>query len=102
MAIMKKKEMRETADAQLSAKMDTFVSELNYERGLVKNGGRTSNPGKIGELRRTIARMLTIMHERKESKEGRITVSKGAVQKSAPPSAPAAKKENIPEVKNVA
>lgn len=67
MAIMKKKEMREQPDASLQDKLAVYVRELNAEKGTLKNGGRTSNPGKIKELRRTVARIKTIMHERKNS-----------------------------------
>jgi large subunit ribosomal protein L29 len=65
MAIMKKSKIREMSDAELSAKIFEFQKELNSERGMLASGGRTSNPGKIRELRRTLARTLTIMHERK-------------------------------------
>lgn len=68
MAIMKKKEMRELPDAALTEKLAAYARELNSERGTVKNGGRSSNPGKIGELRRTVARIKTIMHERVNGK----------------------------------
>ena len=65
MAIIKKSKIRELTDAELSAKLFEFQKELNAERGMLASGGRTSNPGKIRELRRTLARTLTIIHERK-------------------------------------
>ena len=65
MAIIKKSKIREMTDSELSAKLFEFQKELNAERGMLSTGGRTSNPGKIRELRRTIARALTIAHERK-------------------------------------
>ncbi|VVB57780.1 50S ribosomal protein L29 [Candidatus Anstonella stagnisolia] len=98
MAIMKKKEMRESSDTTLQEKLTTYVRELNFEKGVVKNGGRTSNPGKIKELRHTVARILTILHERKESK----TVGTKLPPVAAKPAAKKdAKKEKV-EVKNVA
>ena len=42
-----------------------FQRELNSERGMVAGGGRTSNPGKIRELKRGVARLLTLQNERK-------------------------------------
>jgi len=65
MAIIKKSKLRELSDAELSAKLFEYQKELNSERGMLAAGGRTSNPGKIRELRRTLARTLTIQHERK-------------------------------------
>ena len=65
MAIIKKSKIRELTDAELSAKLFEFQKELNSERGKLASGGRTSNPGKISELRRSVARALTIMQERK-------------------------------------
>jgi len=65
MAILKKSNMREMADAELQAKLFEYQKELNAERGLLASGGRTSNPGKIRELKRMVARILTLMHERK-------------------------------------
>ena len=65
MAIIKKSKIREMTDAELSAKLFEFQKELNSERGMLASGGRTSNPGKISELRRCVARVLTITQERK-------------------------------------
>ncbi|MFA6214005.1 MAG: 50S ribosomal protein L29 [Candidatus Micrarchaeia archaeon] len=67
MAIIKKGKIREMSDSELSAKLFEFQKELNSERGMLASGGRTSNPGKISELRRSVARVLTIMQERKLS-----------------------------------
>ena len=65
MAIIKKGKIREMTDTEMSAKLFEFQKELNSERGMLASGGRTSNPGKISELRRSVARVLTIMQERK-------------------------------------
>ncbi|MCX6771603.1 MAG: 50S ribosomal protein L29 [Candidatus Micrarchaeota archaeon] len=65
MAIIKKGKIREMSDSELSAKLFEFQKELNSERGKLASGGRTSNPGKISELRRSVARVLTIIQERK-------------------------------------
>ena len=65
MAIIKKSKIRELSDAELQSKLFEFQKELNSERGMLASGGRTSNPGKISELRRCVARVLTIIQERK-------------------------------------
>lgn len=65
MAIIKKSKIREASDSELASKLLEYQRELNSERGMLATGGRTSNPGKISELKKTIARVLTIQHERK-------------------------------------
>ena len=65
MAIIKASKIRDMTDAEMSAKLYEFQKELNSERGMLASGGRTSNPGKISELRHSVARVLTIMQERK-------------------------------------
>lgn len=65
MAIIKKSKLRELSDSELEAKLFEFQKELNSERGMLATGGRTSNPGKMRELRRSVARILTILNERK-------------------------------------
>ncbi len=105
MAIMKKSKIREMADAELQARLFEFQKELNSERGLLASGGRTSNPGKIRELRRSVARVLTILHERKMNEERKAAVlvsgakrrkkrkmAREAAAKQPSPVAPEAKK----------
>jgi len=65
MAIIKKSKIRELSDAEMQTKLFEFQKELNAERGMLSSGGRTSNPGKLRELRKSIARLMTIMHEKK-------------------------------------
>jgi len=64
MAILRKKEMRALEEGALDSKMSDLRDELNSELGAVAAGGRASNPGRIKELRRTIARILTLKRER--------------------------------------
>jgi ribosomal protein L29 len=65
MAIMRIRDMRELGEKELVEKEEEFRRELNAERGKVATGGRTSNPGKIKELKKNSARILTILNERK-------------------------------------
>lgn len=48
----------------LKEKMFELRKELNTEKGLVASGGRSQNPGKIKELRRTIARIMTLISQK--------------------------------------
>lgn len=65
MAIIKKSKLREMPDAEMKAKLFEFQKELNTERGLLAAGGRSANTGKVSELKRSVARIMTILHERK-------------------------------------
>ena len=85
MALLKSSKVRDFADAELKAKLFEYQKELNSERGLLAAGGRTSNPGKLRELKKTIARVITIMHERK------LGIARGAATKKAAQAAPAKK-----------
>jgi len=64
MAILRLKEMRAFEDAALDMKLDELRELLASELGAIASGGRATNPGRIKEVRRTIARILTIKTER--------------------------------------
>ncbi len=66
MAIVRVKEARELSPDLLEKKIEELSLELNTERGTVASGGKASNPGRIKEMRRTIARMLTIKKEKEK------------------------------------
>ncbi|MEM5812789.1 MAG: 50S ribosomal protein L29 [Candidatus Aenigmatarchaeota archaeon] len=63
MAIIKKKELKNLTDEELEKKLEDLRLELAKERAAAYVGA-PKNPGKIRELRRTIARILTIKRER--------------------------------------
>jgi len=65
MAIIKSSKVRELTEAELQSKLFEYQKELNTERGVLAAGGRASNPGKLKQLRKSVARVLTIVHERK-------------------------------------
>lgn len=46
--------------------LETLKNELVRERALTSAGGAPENPGRIGEISRTIARIKTIQHELNE------------------------------------
>lgn len=71
---MKSSKIRELAESEMQTKLFEFQKELNSERGLLASGGRASNSGKLRELRKTVARIMTIMHERK------LGIARGAVK----------------------
>ncbi len=65
MAIFRSQEVRQLSDVELGEQMEKLRLELVQHYGKVSAGGATENPGRIRELRRTIARMLTEQNRRK-------------------------------------
>lgn len=65
MAIVKIKQIREMKPEDLNKKISELKLELSKELGNVKMGRPVKNPGKIHELKKSIARLLTIQHENK-------------------------------------
>ena len=69
LSILKVKEIRSLGNEELRDKLKQLKSELSGEKGSVASGTKPDNPGKIKEIKRTIARILTIMHEREGGKK---------------------------------
>lgn len=63
MAILRPSEIRDMSIEEMKAKLRELRAELARERAAAAAGGSLENPGRIRELRRTIARILTIMKE---------------------------------------
>ncbi|MGZ4904201.1 MAG: 50S ribosomal protein L29 [Halobacteriota archaeon] len=63
MAILRSEEIRKMKPDERLKQRDDLTAELLRERALVSAGGAPENPGKSKELRRTIARIHTIIAE---------------------------------------
>lgn len=66
MAILRIDEIRNMTAEERLDELETLSSELIKERAIASAGGAPENPGRIGEIRRTIARIKTIQKELKE------------------------------------
>lgn len=66
MAILRASEIRAMSLDERADEIETLRSELVRERALTSAGGAPENPGRIGEIRRTIARIKTIQNELNE------------------------------------
>lgn len=60
---MKVKEIREMTPEEREKKLKELREELMHERGVSAMGGSPPSPGRMRQLRRTIARLLTIINE---------------------------------------
>ncbi len=66
MAILRAKELRALSIPELENKLKELEAELRLERGAIASGVAPKNPGKIKEIRRTIARIKTIIKEKEK------------------------------------
>ena len=63
MAILYTEEIRDMTPAEREAELDDLETELLNAKAVQAAGGAPENPGRIGELRRTIARIKTVQRE---------------------------------------
>ena len=63
-AIIRKKDLKALGNEELKEKERQLRAELMRESASVAYGSKAENPGRIGETRRTIARIETILRER--------------------------------------
>lgn len=63
MPILRKREIRQLLPEERDKKLTELRTELTKLRTSVKAGGNVENVGRIRELRRTIARLLTSTHQ---------------------------------------
>ncbi|SHG58931.1 50S ribosomal protein L29 [Halobaculum gomorrense] len=63
MAILHTQEIRDMTPAEREAELEEFETELLNAKAVQAAGGAPENPGRVGELKRTIARIKTIQRE---------------------------------------
>jgi large subunit ribosomal protein L29 len=64
--VLKAKEIRALTPKERKDKLLELKRELMHERGVAAMGGSPPSPGKIRQLRTSIARLMTIMREEGE------------------------------------
>ncbi|MEM2419541.1 MAG: 50S ribosomal protein L29 [Candidatus Bathyarchaeia archaeon] len=78
MPIIRVKEIRDMTPEERAKKLNEFRTELLRLKTMVKAGGAVENPARIRELRKAIARILTIENEQKlEAKKTQKASGKG-------------------------
>ena len=68
MAIYRAREIREMKPEERATKLKELQNELLQQKAKASSGGAPENPGRLRELRRTIARIKTIQRELGELK----------------------------------
>ena len=66
MAIIKKKQIKEMSHDDLIKRLSELKLELSKDKGQIAIGGSPSNPGRVKEVKKTIARILTEIKRRGE------------------------------------
>ena len=69
MPILRIKDIRTMSSEKREEKVAELRTELARLKTMVKAGGSIDNPSRIRELRKTIARILTIENEERQAKE---------------------------------
>ena len=69
MPILRMKDVRAMSSDERRKKIVELRTELARLRTMVKAGGSIDNPSRIRELRKTIARILTVEAEESQAKE---------------------------------
>jgi large subunit ribosomal protein L29 len=67
--ILRKRDIRDMSSENRQKKIVELRTELVRLKTMVKAGGSIENPSRIRELRKTIARILTINNEEGSAKE---------------------------------
>ena len=65
MAILRSKEIRKLEEKDLKTKIYDLKLELAKERANIRIGASVTSPGKLREIRKTIARIETIRREKR-------------------------------------
>ncbi len=91
MPIIRLKEIREMSHENRLKKLGELQTELMRLKTMVKAGGSVENPARVRELRKTIARILTINSEPKPIKKEEKKEKKKEKKKKEPKEKKAAK-----------
>jgi large subunit ribosomal protein L29 len=70
MAILRMKEIRGMTPTERGKKLEELRAELTRSRALRTGGGTVESPGKIKEIRRAIARILSASGEARSKAKG--------------------------------
>ncbi|MGD2087020.1 MAG: 50S ribosomal protein L29 [Candidatus Aminicenantes bacterium] len=81
---MKGKEIRSMTESEINSKLEEFQDKL-FKQKMQKSLGQAENPHKIRQTKKDIARLITILAEKKRSNYG-----KGKSEPESKSSAPAA------------
>jgi large subunit ribosomal protein L29 len=69
MTLLRIDEIRRMSETERNEELESLLKDLMRERGVIATGGSPDNPGRVGEIRKTIARIKTVQRESARSGE---------------------------------
>lgn len=69
MSIFRIEEIRKMSEKERRGELESLMIDLMRERGVIATGGAPESPGRVKEIRRTIARIKTVEGEIGRGKE---------------------------------
>ncbi len=69
MSIFRIEEIRRMSEKERNEELESLMKDLLHERGIIATGGSPDNPGRVGEIKRTIARIKTVQGEEQREAE---------------------------------
>jgi len=69
MSIFRIDEIRKMSEKERKEELESLMTDLMREQGIIATGGAPDNPGRVGEIRRTIARIKTVEGEMRKEEE---------------------------------
>ncbi len=63
MPILRMSQIREMSREDQEKRLEEFRTELSKVNTMIKAGGSIDNPGRVKALKKTIAKVLTVMRE---------------------------------------
>ena len=63
MPILRMSQIREMSREEQERRLEEFRTELSKVNTMIKAGGSIENPGRVKALKKTIAKVLTVMRE---------------------------------------
>ncbi len=69
MSIFRMEEIRKVGEQERQGELESLMKDLLHERGMIATGGAPDNPGRIGEIRKAIARIKTVRGEKGREEE---------------------------------
>ncbi|MBS3817188.1 MAG: 50S ribosomal protein L29 [Candidatus Thermoplasmatota archaeon] len=68
MPLLQPEEIRDMDESEREEKLEELRDELLHEKGVAAMGGAPESPGRISTIKKTIARILTVINEEKNEK----------------------------------
>lgn len=69
MSIFRMEELRKMGEQERQEELESLMKDLLHERGIIATGGAPDNPGRVGEIRKAIARIKTVRGEKGREEE---------------------------------